>query len=225
MPDTALQLLATDPRQSVLMRLGTSRSASFMPFGYSPEQGWPVGYGALHLEPEGVFLLGNGYRGYSPTLLRFTRPDDWSPFGAGGTNAYAYCRGEPMNHDDPRGESARLLFWIAKYMKRVGLPLELPSQHPITTRLASKPVGKVLPNKPPIAIKVDGSEVPSPSRPRGATPPRSPVPDLIREPSRARLRSRSPIDRPAGRTDSSDSDDEWGGPGNYPRIVSGRTIT
>lgn len=115
MPDTPLQLLATDPRQSVLMRLGASKSAPFMPFGYSPEQCRPVGYGGLHLEPEGVFLLGNGYRGYSPTLLRFIRPDDWSPFGAGGLSCYAYCMGDPMNSHDPKGHSP--IGWITKLFR------------------------------------------------------------------------------------------------------------
>lgn len=118
MPDTALQLLITDPRQSVLMRSGASRFTPFMPFGYSPEQCRPVGYGGLHLEPEGVFLLGNGYRGYSPTLLRFTRPDDWSPFGAGGTNAYAYCGGEPISSTDTDGHLSRsyILKWLRTFM-------------------------------------------------------------------------------------------------------------
>ncbi|MDE9553219.1 RHS repeat-associated core domain-containing protein [Xenorhabdus bovienii] len=49
------------------------------------------------------YLLGNGYRGYSPELMRFTAPDSWSPFGAGGINAYTYCDGDPVNLSDPSG--------------------------------------------------------------------------------------------------------------------------
>ncbi|GGZ39097.1 hypothetical protein GCM10010387_36480 [Streptomyces inusitatus] len=51
----------------------------------------------------GWYLLGNGYRAYSPTLSRFHSPDAASPFGAGGLNAYAYCSGDPVNYVDPAG--------------------------------------------------------------------------------------------------------------------------
>lgn len=47
--------------------------------------------------------LGNGYRAYSPVLCRFTSCDDWSPFGAGGLNRYAYSEGDPTNGADPSG--------------------------------------------------------------------------------------------------------------------------
>jgi RHS repeat-associated protein len=46
---------------------------------------------------------GNGYRAYNPVLGRFTGPDSWSPFGAGGINPYAYCIGDPVNRADPSG--------------------------------------------------------------------------------------------------------------------------
>lgn len=54
----------------------------------------------------GVYLLGNGYRGFSPALMRFVAPDSWSPFGAGGLNAYAYCAGDPLTSSDPSGHRA-----------------------------------------------------------------------------------------------------------------------
>ncbi len=53
----------------------------------------------------GNYLLGNGYRAYSPVLLRFTSPDDLSPFGEGGLNTYAYCAGDPINSVDPSGHT------------------------------------------------------------------------------------------------------------------------
>lgn len=49
------------------------------------------------------YLLGNGYRAYSPVLMRFLQPDSWSPFGWGGLNPYCYCGGEPVNQSDPSG--------------------------------------------------------------------------------------------------------------------------
>jgi len=56
------------------------------------------------LDPvSGTYHLGNGYRAYSPVLMRFTCPDSWSPFGAGGINAYAWCEGDPVNRADPSG--------------------------------------------------------------------------------------------------------------------------
>ncbi|WP_323055830.1 RHS repeat-associated core domain-containing protein [Pseudomonas sp. DCB_AW] len=33
------------------------------------------------------YPLGNGYRNYSPRIMRFTSPDGLSPFGNGGRNA------------------------------------------------------------------------------------------------------------------------------------------
>lgn len=51
----------------------------------------------------GYTNLGNGYRAFSPYLKRFSRPDDWSPFGKGGVNPYAYCIGDPINRSDPSG--------------------------------------------------------------------------------------------------------------------------
>ena len=49
------------------------------------------------------YPLGHGYRHYLPALMRFSAPDDASPFGRGGINAYAYCAGDPINRVDPSG--------------------------------------------------------------------------------------------------------------------------
>nr|WP_240160601.1 RHS repeat-associated core domain-containing protein [Pseudomonas bharatica] len=63
-----------------------------------------LGFNGELFEPTtGHYVLGNGYRAYSPLLMIFIQPDSWSPFGAGGLNAYAYCKGDPVNAADPTG--------------------------------------------------------------------------------------------------------------------------
>lgn len=63
----------------------------------------PAYTGAYQDPVTGGYPLGHGYRHYLPALMRFNAPDDWSPFGAGGINAYAYCAGDPINRVDPSG--------------------------------------------------------------------------------------------------------------------------
>ncbi|MDR0277932.1 MAG: RHS repeat-associated core domain-containing protein [Paucimonas sp.] len=62
-----------------------------------------VAFNGQLLESWGCYLLGNGYRAYSPVLARFHSPDRWSPFERGGLNGYAYCSGDPLNRVDPSG--------------------------------------------------------------------------------------------------------------------------
>lgn len=62
--------------------------------------------GERHDPLSGVYHPGNGYRACNPQLMRFHRPDDWSPFGLGGVNTYAYCGGDPVNLADPSGHTS-----------------------------------------------------------------------------------------------------------------------
>jgi RHS repeat-associated protein len=60
-----------------------------------------------------AYPLGNGARYYKPCIHRFTSSDELSPFGKGGSNAYAYCQGDPVNRHDPSGQ-----FWVLRFLLR-----------------------------------------------------------------------------------------------------------
>ncbi|AOM40764.1 RHS repeat domain-containing protein [Xenorhabdus hominickii] len=114
-------LLGTDHNSSVLMSYksdGIQTHYRYSPYGQQAEKernpAIPA-YNGEQLDPiGGTYHLGNGYRAYNPVLMRFNAPDSWSPFGAGGLNAYAYCLGDPINRIDPTGHmSLSSVFGIA----------------------------------------------------------------------------------------------------------------
>ncbi|WP_426809914.1 RHS repeat-associated core domain-containing protein [Pseudomonas sp. WOUb67] len=81
----------------------------YTPYGYlkndlSHQQS--LGFNGELLESHsGTYMLGNGYRPFSPVCMRFLAPDNWSPFGDGGLNAFGYCTGDPINNVDPDGHT------------------------------------------------------------------------------------------------------------------------
>ncbi|MGE8115318.1 RHS repeat-associated core domain-containing protein [Pseudomonas sp. NPDC086566] len=85
----------------------------------------------------GCYLLGNGYRAYSPRRLRFNQPDEASPFGRGGLNTYMYCQGDPINRIDPTGRFGE---WFMNMLDasfrrtRTGRPTVLVRQRSQQTR-------------------------------------------------------------------------------------------
>ncbi|MFJ4456630.1 RHS repeat-associated core domain-containing protein [Pseudomonas sp. NPDC089392] len=99
-------LMAID--QQTTVHTGNNFSQQpYTPYGYHVVKG-----GALLAfagEPSALlshcYLLGNGKRAYDTVLMRFHRPDSFSPFGRGGRNAYAYCNCDPVNHVDRDGHS------------------------------------------------------------------------------------------------------------------------
>ncbi|MCU1763733.1 type IV secretion protein Rhs [Pseudomonas sp. 14P_8.1_Bac3] len=108
--DAAIRLFGVDQQHSVLAETlsGQRRHFAYSPYGHRAAPGSP-GFSGEQLDPQtGLYLLGNGYRGYSPTLMRFISPDSVGPFAAGGLNPYAYCAGDPINRIDPTGH-----FWEA----------------------------------------------------------------------------------------------------------------
>jgi RHS repeat-associated protein len=105
-------LLATDPQRSVLHTLTADQQQH--PIAYSPyghrqaESGLTslLGFNGERPDPvTGHYLLGNGYRSFSPVLMRFNSPDSLSPFEKGGVNPYTYSLGNPISLSDPTGHS------------------------------------------------------------------------------------------------------------------------
>ncbi|MDR2319597.1 MAG: RHS repeat-associated core domain-containing protein [Pseudomonas sp.] len=71
----------------------------------------PIGFnGEIFDSTTQSYALGNGYRLFSPTAMRFISPDNLSPFDSGGINAYCYCLGDPINNIDPSGHNSSWLF-------------------------------------------------------------------------------------------------------------------
>ncbi|MBH2032178.1 MAG: RHS repeat-associated core domain-containing protein [Pseudomonadales bacterium] len=103
-------LLVTDQQRSVLHTLKTTNTTQ--PIAYSPYGHHPIENGLINLlgfngeQQDPVtrcYVLGNGYRAFSPILMRFNSPDSLSPFGKGGLNSYTYCLGDPVNLTDQSG--------------------------------------------------------------------------------------------------------------------------
>lgn len=115
------QLLMTDMQRSAVMGSGaSSKMRAYTPYGYALLGAGPITAfaGERHDSTSGCYILGNGYRSYSPGLLRFLSPDTLSPFDLGGFNAYAYCAGDPVNRSDPSGRGP--LDWLVQAVFGVG---------------------------------------------------------------------------------------------------------
>lgn len=103
-------LLASNLQQSVLAELdnGSAELFAYSPYGSqrnSRHAGTQLAFNGQLKEPAtGWYQLGNGYRAYNTSLMRFYSADRLSPFGKGGVNAYAYCGGDPVNFQDPSGQ-------------------------------------------------------------------------------------------------------------------------
>ena len=115
---TRTTLMSTDLQRSVLHTLlapAQHEPIAYTPYGHSTNQGSFSRFNGEKPEAmTGHYLLGKGYRGYNPTLMRFNSPDNLSPFGKGGANPYAYCAGDPINRLDPTGH-----FWFSNLFHKL----------------------------------------------------------------------------------------------------------
>lgn len=178
-------LLATDSKHSIFAELagGRANSVAYSAYGHrfalhAVMTG--VGFnGEIHEGKTGWYFLGNGYRAYNPRLMRFHTPDSWSPFGAGGLNAYMYCGGEPVMGSDSSGHFNPSKWWgnITKFFTAIRdrPALTQPSPSPSTSTLAPD-------NSPPPRYRAWDPQpsAPSPYSGRAAPPPYS---DLTAPPS------------------------------------------
>lgn len=114
-------LLFTDGKGSALTTKISQQSEShaYSPYGHpSPPSRTLTNFNGENLELHTqCYLLGNGYRAFSPSLMRFISPDSWSTFGAGGINVYMYCAGDPVNYTDSSGH---IKFWSTRRNKSNG---------------------------------------------------------------------------------------------------------
>ncbi|MEV6671359.1 RHS repeat-associated core domain-containing protein [Streptomyces sp. NPDC051162] len=106
--ETGTRLLGADGKRTVLVSSAGRQREEYActPYGYRPggTTSSVLGFDGERVDPAlGWYHLGNGYRAYNPAMMRFTTPDNLSPFGAGGINPYAYCLGDPINRTDPSG--------------------------------------------------------------------------------------------------------------------------
>lgn len=110
--DAAGSVLGVQPRKGMT-------AFDYTVYGYAQRKDRAsclLGFNGEHRNAfEDVYLLGQGHRAYSTIMMRFHSPDNISPFGRGGVNAYAYCHGDPVNYTDPSGKSA-----IGRFLKYIG---------------------------------------------------------------------------------------------------------
>jgi len=104
-----------------MMRNATpTKHRRYTPYGsFSPDGGpWQAFAGDHRDQMSGCYLLGNGHRAYSSSLMRFCSPDRLSPFEAGGLNCYGYCLGDPINRHDPSGRVPQWLSSLGRALSR-----------------------------------------------------------------------------------------------------------
>lgn len=102
-------IMVVDSGNTVMAELNHVAKAQFpyTPYGGRPAQSElnnPFAFNGERLSSvANCYLL--CYRAFSYARMRFGSPDNLSPFGKGGLNAYMYCAGDPINYVDPTGRN------------------------------------------------------------------------------------------------------------------------
>jgi RHS repeat-associated protein len=127
-------LLEVDQNGSVLKVSGDADDEerhAYSAYGHDPSlpsQRTMAGFNGEYIEAVAAgYLLGSGYRSFSPALMRFISTDNLSPFDEGGINPYAYCGCDPINRVDPTGHN-----WFSSLLKGTGNLLGLRRKTPNT---------------------------------------------------------------------------------------------
>lgn len=115
-------LFGTDRSDTILLEMYSHETEcrAYTPYGYSPfAEQYLLAFNGERLEHSGFYLLGRGYRAFSPALMKFLRPDSYSPTGPGGINSFAYGLGDPVNLFDPSGRFSEAIMlkinaWAAR---------------------------------------------------------------------------------------------------------------
>ncbi|MDD0976858.1 RHS repeat domain-containing protein [Pseudomonas fontis] len=179
-------LLAADNKHSVLSTVSQERVAqvAYTPYGHQPgagEAGSDLGYNGERREAQtGWYLLGNGYRAYSPALMRFHSPDNLSPFAEGGVNAYAYCQGDPIGFSDPTGHFS--FKWLGKLFGRSSTKAGKQAKN---TVVSASPGISAAPSRPLVKSSVNNK-----------IGPRAHKNDVNWQTRAAQLRAQQPVDLP-----------------------------
>jgi len=141
-----MPLLRLDSLDNVLSSSpGIINRKRYTPFGVvTPITGSASGFhGQLNERVFDGYLLGNGYRLYLPSLMRFLEADEHSPFGKGGINAYAFCGGDPVNQQDLTGRAPSFRFLTRLFRK----PPKFTAKFPVTIKNPIRHRSFTVPNK------------------------------------------------------------------------------
>lgn len=109
-----MQLLGIDRQGSIVCVYAGSLTTinSYTPFGYTAHKTASrslLGFNGHIQDRHGLYLLGNGYRAYNTTNLRFNSQDNLTSFSRAGLNYYTYAFNNPLNMSDPDGHLPKFL--------------------------------------------------------------------------------------------------------------------